>query len=561
MCGIWILINYDKNKIQDEVKCFWNIQPRGPDTSCLKILGNVCIGFHKLAIMDKSVDSDQPFSFIMNQDTVFFVANGEIYNFKELDNKYNLNVKNSDCLTIPRLYEHMINKYGPEEGLEKWLNMFEKEIKGEFVFSLIIFDKLNNLKQVITGRDQIGIRPLYYNNPLTNNKILFTSEIKGALNYENNLEEFPPGNIKVFTPDILNNIKVHTHNFEYVYDVTPNLKLPIEKKLENIRTSVIEAVKLRLDANRPMAFLLSGGVDSSLVAGIAAKLIKEPLNTFCCGMKGATDFDYARKVAEHIGSNHTEVYFTEEEGLAAIRKVIYVTETYDTTTIRASVGQYLVSKYISENTDCKVVFVGEGPDEVCSSYLFNYYCPQDHNLHETAKEYVKKIHMYDGRRSDRCISNCGLEGRVALLDPQFIKSYWELTSEERHPKFKNMEKWWLREAFNGMNLIPDEILWRKKEAFSDGVSSKKKSWFKIIEEYVEKFIPVNYKNQRQFEPILKYCCTKENAFYVSEFVRIFGKERLNLIPHYWQPKWNFQGNKNNFNNFVDPSARTLTVYE
>jgi asparagine synthetase B (glutamine-hydrolysing) len=194
-------------------------------------------------------------------------------------------------------------------------------------------------------------------------------------------------------------------------------------------------------------------------------------------MNEGTDLLYARKVAEHIGSNHKEVFFTPEEGLAAIRDVIYTTETWDTTTIRASTGQYLVCKHIGTKTDARVVMVGEGPDEVCSSYLFNYYAPSGKALDDCAREYVEKIHMFDGRRADRCISRWGLEGRVALLDPEFISTYWKIPSESRHPKDKGIEKWWLRKAFDGTDILPECVLWRKKEAFSDGISSKEKSWF------------------------------------------------------------------------------------
>jgi asparagine synthase (glutamine-hydrolysing) len=167
-----------------------------------------------------------------------------------------------------------------------------------------------------------------------------------------------------------------SHSINKMYDTDINLILP------QIRNAVINSVKRRLHADRPIAFLLSGGVDSSLVAAISTKLLGENniIRTFCCGIKGSTDMIYAKKVADHIGSNHTEVYFTEEEGLAAIKDVIRTTETWDITTIRASVGQYLVSKYISEHTDCKVVLVGEGPDEVCSSYIFNWYAPSGKEL-------------------------------------------------------------------------------------------------------------------------------------------------------------------------------------
>ena len=172
----------------------------------------------------------------------------------------------------------------------------------------------------------------------------------------------------------------------------------LEKNLLiNLRNAIINSVRRRLSADRPIAFLLSGGVDSSLVCAIASKILKIPIKTFCCGMKGGTDLKYAKMVADFIKSNHTEVYFSAEDGLGSIPQVINAIESWDTTTVRASVGQFLVSKYIGTKTDCKVVLVGEGPDEVCSSYMFNWNAPNGDELHETALEYVKKIHYFDAK--------------------------------------------------------------------------------------------------------------------------------------------------------------------
>jgi len=557
MCGIWLLINKDnKDDYLNDTKYFWNIKNRGPDNSTLNTFSNTCIGFHRLAIMDNNISSNQPYILHdeKNLKTIIFIANGEVYNYRELDKKYNLNIKNSDCLTIPKLYKLMIEEHG-DKGVNKWLEMFKDEIKGEFAFCLLEFDSIKNLQKIITGRDQIGVRPLYYHEPTKEStKILFTSELKGGLDFKDSLEEFPPGHIFIYRPDIFTSLCKTEFNFRNYY--VESIIDSDENYLKNVRESVINSIKRRLNSDRPKAFLLSGGVDSSLIAGISSKLLKEPLNTFCCGMEGATDFEYARKVADYIKSNHTEVIFTKEDGLNAIKDVIYATETWDVTTIRASIGQYLISKYISEKTDCKVVMVGEGPDEVCSSYLFNFYSPEN-ELHSTAIEYVDKIHLFDGRRSDRCISNCGLEGRVALLDPEFIRAYWSIPEKKRHPKYKNMEKWWLRQAFNNLDVLPDEVLWRKKEAFSDGVSSKKESWFETLQNHINSLVDDNYTPYKYNNIETK---TKESYYYMKVFIEIFGEKRVSVIPHYWQPKWLEDGTKNNFKEYLDPSARTLSVY-
>lgn len=548
MCGIWAYIQMykDDNKLKKILNDFWNLKRRGPDNSILQTFGNVLVGFHRLSIMDLSFNSNQPYIFQDGVKTIVFICNGEIYNFKELIHDHNLDVDdNSDCMVIPKLYL----KY--DNDICKFKNLFIDEIKGEFSFLLFEFDNLKNMRKLLVGRDQIGIRPLYCNKNFENKDFLFSSEIKSMKTYEQDVMEFPPGEIYHFVFDEFGNKSLHKNDFKTVYKVIPiSPRDDLEKYLlNNLRNAVINSVRRRLSADRPIAFLLSGGVDSSLVCGIASKILKIPIKTFCCGMKGGTDLKYAKLVADHIESNHTEVYFSAEDGLGSIPQVINAIESWDTTTVRASVGQFLVSKYIGTKTDCKVVLVGEGPDEVCSSYMFNWNAPNGDELHETALEYVKNIHYFDCKRSDRCISYWGLEGRVPLLDPEVIKAYWLIPKEWRHPKYKGIEKWWLRQAFADMNILPNEVLWRKKEAFSDGVSSKEESWYNIIQDSLNKYSDGKVDLDKLDSPSLE-------AFYYKElFIELFGKNRLDIIPHYWQPKW--CGSKDKY---IDPSARVLDVY-
>ena len=547
MCGIWSLINKSDIDVKKYLNDFWNLQHRGPDNSHLETFSNVYVGFHRLAIMDTSFHSNQPYVLHDKTRTIVFICNGEIYNYKELDKKYNLDVGTSDCLVIPKLYIHYTNN----NSLDQFISMFNDEIKGEFVFNIFEFDQMTKLSRYIVGRDHVGVRPLYYSTD-NDNIDMYSSEIKGMNSYEGKVQEFPPGTIKVVTNNTFE-YSVKYHKYTDIYDVMEYYGYEENDILKDVRNSVVNSVKRRLVAHRPLAFLLSGGVDSSLVAAISAKIIGQPIRTFCCGMKGSTDMEYARMVAEHIGSNHTEVYFTEEEGLQAIEDVIYTTETWDTTTVRASVGQYLVSKYISENTDCRVVMVGEGPDEVCSSYLFNYYAPTGRDLHLCSEEYVQNIHMYDGRRADRCVSRWGIEARVPFLDPEFIRAYWNIPAEFRHPKHKEFEKYWLRKAFDGLDLLPEQVLWRKKEAFSDGVSSQTRSWYSIIQEYAEEKATDMEHNSVYITPP-----TKEASYFRELFVNKFGDNRIDIIPNYWLPKWDKDGKL--IYNYVDPSARTLEVY-
>jgi asparagine synthase (glutamine-hydrolysing) len=558
MCGIWSLINL-KRKNLDVVKLFQdfcNLKHRGPDNSYFETYNNVMIGFHRLAIMDDTFLSNQPFILEDEHRTVIFICNGEIYNFKELIERYRLPsyIKN-DCMTIPEAYMSML-KYNDTSDFNRFI---KEDIKGEFAFMLFEFDRLKNLKKVIVGRDEIGVRPLYFT-PDSRDTLFFSSEIKGGLSQPHKITEFPPGHIFTYSIDELDNINCDRYNFSSVYntvtDICPNDTI----HLGRVQEAVLNSVRRRLNADKPFAFLLSGGVDSSLVAAISAKILGKPIRTFCCSLKGeneGTDLQFARKVAKHIGSTHTEVFFTPEEGLATIPDVIKTIESWDTTSIRASVGQYLVSKWIGENTDCKVVMVGEGPDEVCSSYLFNWYAPHGTALDVTAKDYVKNIHYYDVKRADRCICRWGLEGRVPLLDPEFIKAYWSIPGAARMPTYSNMEKWWLRAAFQDTGILPEEVLWRKKEAFSDGISGEK-SWFQIIQEHVENL--VTHKEMSMANEIFPYCTpqTKEAFYYRKIFCSIFGEDRQEVIPHFWQPKWNAQGKE--VTEYIDPSARVLSIY-
>jgi len=552
MCGIWTYIDL-LNNIKNYSKLYDNfikLKHRGPDLSNYQLIkNNIIIGFHRLGIMDLNFHANQPYIIEDTNRTIVFICNGEIYNFKELIINYNLPIdNNSDCMVIPQLYIKYTKNIS-NTSIVNFVDLFSNNIKGEFSFILLEFDNLQNLNKILIGRDQIGIRPLYINKlSYTSTTLLISSEIKAMDFYENNVEEFDPGCIMNISIDnFINKMTINKYFFRNIYNINFLLINDESFYLEKIRNAVINSIKRRLLAEKPISFLLSGGVDSSLIASISSKLLNTKINTFCCGMIQGTDLHYARLVANHINSNHTEVFFTKQEGLDAIRDVIYTTETWDTTTIRASVGQYLVCKHIGTKTDAKVVLVGEGPDEVCSSYLFNYYAPNSDELHNTAKEYVRNIHMYDGRRADRCISKWGLEGRIPLLDPEFIIAYWEIPPELRHPKYKNIEKWWLRKAFDSTNLLPNEVLWRKKEAFSDGVSDKEKSWFEIIQDYIKTQVSDDeYKNKRIDAP------TIEAYYYKKIFIELFGEKRLNIISNYWQPKW-----INNSNEYIDPSARKL----
>jgi asparagine synthase (glutamine-hydrolysing) len=323
--------------------------------------------------------------------------------------------------------------------------------------------------------------------------------------------------------------------------------------LIKIKDSLIEAVKIRLMADNPdeIGFYLSGGLDSSLLCSIAAKLVyPKQIRTFSIGFEGSTDLPYAKKVATFINSKHKEVIITEEQALNVIDDVIYATCTYDITTIRASCGQYLLSKYIKEFTNIKIIINGDGSDEVLGGYIFNYYAPTAESFHKSCLKYTQNIHMFDGRRLDRSLAYFGLEARVPFLDINFVKSVWQIPANMRMPTFNNCEKFLLRQVFNNENYLPMDCLFRKKEAFSDGISSKDKSWFKTINDKMNIIISNNeyeIKNEDK-------CPSKESYYYQKKFIEYFGKDRLNIIPFYWQPDFKSD------NIYIDPSARQLKIY-
>jgi asparagine synthase (glutamine-hydrolysing) len=534
MCGIWAYIKKNINNPDFYYDYFMKIKHRGPDSSVFLNIKNTYIGFHRLAILETSFNGNQPYYY----DNTILICNGEIYNFKELINKYNLNIKNnSDCLVILHLYKTLSE--------EKFINVLKDEIKAEFAFIIFDFDDKNNLKKIIASRDHVGVRPLYISN--YDNDIVFSSELKGIpKDFLKNVEEFPCGHI--YINDLIENTTVFI-DYNTIYDMDSfNIN---ESELftyyikTNIRNSLIDAVKRRLitDDNVNIGYYLSGGLDSSILCAIAAKLQpNKKIKTFSIGFEDATDLPFARKVANFINSDHTEIIIKHEDALNVIDEVIYATCTYDITTIRASCCQFLLSKYIKENTDIKVIINGDGSDEVLGGYLFNHNAPDDKSFHDSCKDLVKKIHLFDGRRLDRCLAFFGLEARVPFLDIDFIKTIWKIPPKFRMPSYMKIEKYLLRNAFDG--YLEDDCLYRRKEAFSDGISGKKQSYYSIIQDKLKDY------------PINNTCPTSESSYYKDIFTNFFNDKCYHILPHYWKPK--FQGIDDN--EYIDPSARILNIY-
>jgi asparagine synthase (glutamine-hydrolysing) len=336
-----------------------------------------------------------------------------------------------------------------------------------------------------------------------------------------------------------------------------------EETFSRISNDLNNAITKRcVTTERPVACLLSGGLDSSLIAALVADYFRsngKQIETYSIGLENSEDIKYARIVADYIQSNHTEIIVTEEQMFNSIPEVIKAIETYDTTTVRASIGNYLIGKHIATNSDAKVIFNGDGSDELFGGYLYMNKCPDDIEFDKEIRRLLKDIYNFDVLRSDKSISSNGLEPRTPFLDRNFINNILSIPTYFRnHNNFGLTEKYLLRNSFThlfysdclGRQILPDEILWRKKEAFSDGVSSQGRSLFTILQEKISKRM-----NEEQCSLQTDYINSKQGIELEKIYYKqIFDKEFPNcshIIPYFWMPK---------YTNAYDPSARTLDVY-
>jgi asparagine synthase (glutamine-hydrolysing) len=533
MCGIWAWIR--SHPQPTEVPVAWKkrvstLNARGPEGSRWLEVPSSTWCFTRLAINGLTDEGMQPFV----NENMSWMCNGEIYNSKELEKTLGFVSKSgSDCEVLGALYQEMKNPV-----------KFARALDG--VFTIILFDG----SFTTIARDPYGVRPLFYS--FSEKGWIFASERKAIETLTNeSVLEFPPGEVWQIPVDLHLGLSIKKQRYHEI----PWMKQTADLPLEFLRSALVSAVDKRLMTERPVAALLSGGVDSSLIAALVQKRLKEqgkpPLKTFSIGMAGGTDLIYAKKVAEHIGSEHYEIVVTADEMFNAIPAVIYDIESYDITTVRASVGNWLIAKAIREKTDCKVVFNGDGSDEVFGSYLYFYRAPNDYEFENEVERLLKEIHMYDVLRSDRSISSHGLEARTPFLDKQFVAAALAYPTALRRPGNGRIEKQLLRDAFDGLDLLPREILYRRKEAFSDGISSQEKSWYEIIQEklleskMVSKiWAEISYEKNYWPEPK-----TPEAFYYREQFEKHY--PRTGKLWPYWMPRWSPETS--------DPSARTLKL--
>lgn len=533
MCGIFFI--YGSPEHQQCIEQSMQIQPRGPDHTSMVFDKDAFMCFQRLKVNDLTDAGNQP----MYCDDVYLLCNGEIYNCEYLNKHYNLScVSSSDCETVLHLYLHLKKIYGVKPAVVSLASLLD----GEFAF--VIYDKKD--KVVISCRDPYGVRPLFHYK--TDKQIGFCSEMKGLHKLCNDVQQHTPGTIEIFSIDDWKT----TYSLNYEPLPLPyQLHTDEEKALDQVREVFTKAVLKRLMSDRPVCALLSGGLDSSLVASIVARHIApKKLNTFCIGIEGSTDLHYANLVAKYINSNHHIIQLTEEDFLNAIDETIRIIESYDITSVRASVGNLLVSKYIANNTDCKVVYNGDYSDEVCGGYMYLKKAPSDEEFHNECSRLVKEITYFDSLRSDRTISSQGLEARVPFSDKEFVQTYMSINPSLR-VSHSRIEKYLLRKAFSESHLLPNEVLWRYKEAFSDGVSKPERSWHNVIKEHIDKVVSDAEFQQESGKFSVNTPPSKE-AYYYRKVFETYYPNMAHVIPQFWLPRWS--------DNIQDPSARELDVY-
>lgn len=566
MCGIFSLLNIDQSNMTfsyDFIKeQFMKGVGRGPESSKIQYFGSkTLLGFHRLAINGLNDKSNQPIEY----DDIILICNGEIYNFKELYRELNIEpTTDSDCEVIIHLYKRF--------GIERTLQLLD----GVFAFILIDYNNYNENAKIYVCRDPFGVRPLYllYSKiDITTSYFGFASELKCLSGFHEQLvaydiKQVKPGTYSTFelSYKISSNWKLIKQEIRYhvpsiistQYDGF-NYNCEIENWIPLIQKHLVQAVEKRCNATeRPIACLLSGGLDSSLITALVNDFHRRNglplLETYSIGMPGSVDLKYAKIVAEYLGTNHKEIILTEADFVNAIPEVIEKIESYDTTSVRASIGNYLLGKYIRKNSSAKVIFNGDGSDELTGGYLYFHKAPNSVEFDLECRRLLQDIHLFDVLRSDKCISTHGLEPRTPFLDREWVQTYLSIPAEIRfHASHKQCEKHLLRLSFStymnryGNPLLPDNVLWRTKEAFSDGVSKTSRSLYEIIQEHIGKNFVPSGKKYLHLNPT-----TLEQEYYREIFESKY-KDLGKIVPYFWMPRF--------IEGATDASARTLDIYK
>lgn len=519
MCGITFVFSehVPKNKV-----FFSTISHRGPDSHCQLPTDIGLFAFDRLAVNDLTMEGNQPFD---NGDGVL-ICNGEIYNHSELESQFGLPVRSkSDCESLLWLLCQLNDR-------ETVFKLLDAE------FACVFYDRSRG--ELIAARDPLGVRPLYVAYDSNRQVVGFSSEAKGlsALSTAVRFKQFPPG--KYWSS---NDRSFRSYNALVLPKYNQAcFSHPFESHVSAVRSYLIEAVEKRAtNADRPVAYFLSGGLDSSVIAAIGASMSDSPITTYSIGIRGADspDLAHARIMAEHIGASHKEILIDPKDALGYVRRVICKLETYDCTTVRASVPMFILSEYIAHHSSFKVLLSGEGADELFGGYLYLHNAPTDEAFHDETIRLLKNIHQFDGLRADRCTASHGLELRVPFLDKLLVDYVTTaICPSMKHPaKNGNVEKKLLREAFK--HLLPKEIVSRQKNGMSDAVGY---SWVDRLRLAAAPTGQVVYETNPPLTP--------EERWYREIFHEYYEDWDCshNSI---WRPRWTDE---------TDPSARKLSVF-
>ena len=513
MCGIVCAFNLKQKpeilrpQILEMAK---KIRHRGPDWSGIYSSDKAILAHERLAIVDPASGKQPLFS---EDKKLILAANGEIYNHRELrkqfEGSYNFQTE-SDCEVILALYK--------EKGVD-----FIDEMNGIFGFAIYDVEK----DEYFVARDHMGIIPLYIGWD-QHGTFYVASELKALEGICTKIELFPPGHYMTSKDGQF----VKWYEREWIdYDAVKENTTEIEE----IRQALEDAVHRQLMSDVPYGVLLSGGLDSSVTSAIAKKYAQRRiesddkkeawwphLHSFAVGLEGSPDLAAAQKVADHIGTVHHEIKFTIQEGLDAIKDVIYQLETYDITTIRASTPMYLMSRVI-KSMGIKMVLSGEGADELFGGYLYFHKAPNAREFHEETVRKLDKLHMYDCLRANKSLAAWGIEGRVPFLDKEFMDVAMRINPQDKMINGERMEKWVLRKAFEDM--LPESVVWRQKEQFSDGVGY---SWIDTLKEVVNEAVTDEQLANAKYKFPIQTPTSKEEFYYRSIFAEHFPSDAAAL---------------------------------
>ena len=546
MCGIVCALNIKQNSTElrsNVLEMSKKLRHRGPDWNGIYADDEVVLAHERLAIVDPK-SGKQPL--VSDDGRYILAANGEIYNHielrKGLKNDYNF-LTNSDCEIIIALFD---------EKREKFID----ELNG--IFGFVIYDKVE--KEFLVVRDHIGIIPLYMGWD-SEGTLFVSSELKALEGKCKKIEVFPPGHY--YSSKDLKLCKWYKRDWMNYENIKNN-----STSIDKLKKSLEDAVYRQLMSDVPYGVLLSGGLDSSITSALAKKFSKNriesdnkeeawypQLHSFSVGLVGSPDLAAAKIVADKIGSVHHEINFTIQEGLDAIRDVIYHIETYDVTTVRASTPMYLMARVI-KSMGIKMVLSGEGADEIFGGYLYFHKAPNPEEFHKETVRKIDKLYQYDCLRANKSLAAWGIEGRVPFLDKEFIDVAMNINPNDKMITGDRMEKWVLRKAFE--SYLPNKVAWRQKEQFSDGVGY---SWIDSLKELVNRKVSNDeFENANKRFPF-QTPQNKEEYYYRSIFEEHFpsktASETVPSVPSVAcsSPiaiEWD-----NSFKNLNDPSGRSI----